>query len=366
MQIALVHDYLTEFGGGERTLQAISEIFPNAPIYTLVYKQEIIDKFFPNKRIISSFLQKFPLVKNYHRFFLSLMPYAIETFDFSQYDLVISDTASYAKGIITNPKTYHLCYCYTPTRYFWDDSQKYFKDFNLNPVFKKFANLLLPYLRIWDFYAGQRPDKIIAISKFVNKRIKKFYNRDSEVIYPPVETERFSIYQKNLQQNDYFLIVGRLITYKHFEIAIETFKNSDEKLKIIGTGPEENKLKKLAANNKNIEFLGWIEDDKLPEYYAKAKALIFPQEEDFGISAVEAMALGKPVIAYRNGGALESVIENETGLFFDKQTPESLLKTLQKFKTNNFNSEKIKEHAKKFDKKIFQNKLLELISEITK
>src|SRR4030042_456164 len=351
MKIALVHDYLTEFGGGERTLQALSEIFPNAPIYTLVYKQEIIDKFFPNKRIISSFLQKFPLAKNHHRFFLSLMPYAIETFDFSKYDLVISDTASYAKGVITNPKTFHLCYCYTPTRYFWDDSQKYFKDFNLNPVFKKLAGLLLPYLRIWDFQAGQRPNKIIAISNFINKRIKKFYSRESEVIYPPVETEKFATPRQNsVQDNNYFLIVGRLIAYKHFEIAIKAFENLDEKLKIIGIGPEEKKLKKLAANNKNIEFLGWIEDDKLPEYYANAKTLIFPQEEDFGITAVEAMAAGKPVIAYRDGGALESVIENETGLFFDEQTPESLLKILKKFDTADFNSEKIKQRAKKFSK----------------
>ncbi len=362
MNVALIHDYLTEFGGGERVLQALTEIFPEAPIYTLVYKKEFVKKFFPDKRIIASPLQKIPLAQKYHRAFLFLMPYAIEQFDLSRYDLVISNTASFSKGVITMPKTFHLCYCFTPTRYLWDDSQKYLKDFSLNSLFKILTPLFLNYLRIWDFEAAKRPDKFVAISQFIKKRIQKFYKQDAEVIYPPTEVKKFQ--NVTIRNEGYFLIVGRLIAYKHFEIAIEAFKNYNAKLKIIGKGPEEQQLKKLAGNHRNIEFLGWVDDKELIKQLSNCTAFIFPQEEDFGIAPIEAMACGKPVIAYRAGGALESILDKETGIFFEDQNPESLLQALQNFNASNFNPEKIKQHAQKFDKEIFKQNFCNLIANL--
>src|SRR3989344_4636497 len=351
MKIALVHDYLTQFGGGERVLAALCEMFPEAPIFTLIYDEKNTGGIFKSREIHTSFLQKIPGSKKFFRAFIWLMPLAVEQFDLSGFDIVISVSHSFGKGIITKPGTKHICYCLTPTRYLWDNS--FFP-------FKPFSQILLTYLRNWDYQAAQRPDYFIASSNAVKERIKKYYQRDSEVIYPPIETDKFYISQES---KDYFLMVGRLVPYKRFDLAIDAFsKLSDEKLFIIGDGPEKKKLeirsKKLVSDN--IKFLGFISEKELSKYYANSKALIFPQEEDFGIVALEAMASGRPVIAFHSGGALETVIEKETGSFFNNQTAESLIEAVKDFDENEFHHEKIDRKASRFDKKIFQRRIKEM------
>jgi len=356
MRVALVHDYLNQYGGAERVLEALVELFPSAPIYTLIYDSKITDRILPGRKIRASFLQKIPLIKSHHRFFPPLMPLAVEKFDLSNYDLVISDSAAFIKGIITKPETIHICYCHTPIRYAWDDSHKYIREFNMPLLAKIFVPLFMNYLRLWDREAAYRVDKFICNSNFVAQRIKKYYKQEATVIYPPVDTREFV---PGREIGDYFLMVGRLLVYKRFDIAIEVFNRLELPLKIIGDGPEMKKLKRLA--NWNIEFLGELPSDKLKEYYQRCRALIFPQEEDFGIVALEAMACGRPVIAYRGGGALESVKEKKTGLFFNEQTVNSLVEAVKNFNFSKFNPQIIRDHALKFDKEIFKKKIKEFI-----
>ena len=357
MRVALIHDYLNQYGGAEQVLGSLTEIFPNAPIYTLLYDTEIVNKFFPDKKIRASFLQKIPFIKSHHRFFPPLMPMAVEKFDLSEYDLVISDSAAFSKGVITRPETFHICYCHTPIRYAWDDSHKYIREFSMPKLAKIFVPIFMNYLRLWDREASFRVDKFISNSNFVAQRIKKYYKQDATVIYPPVDVKAF--YPSNKLADNYFLMVGRLLPYKRFDIAIKAFNNLELPLKIIGNGPEAKKLKRMA--NWNIEFLGELNADRLREYYQNCQALIFPQEEDFGIVALEAMACGKPLIAYRGGGALESIKDGETGIFFDEQTIDSLVEAVKNFKLKKFNSKKIRQHALKFDKEIFKKKIKDFV-----
>lgn len=280
------------------------------------------------------------------------MPLAVEKFDLSEYDLVISDSAAFSKGVITKPEALHVCYCHTPTRYAWDDSHKYVREFNMSILAKIFVPFFMNYLRLWDREAAYRVDKFICNSNFVAKRIDKYYKQKATVIYPPVDAEFFIPSFK--PADNYFLMVGRLLVYKRFDIAIEAFNRLELPLKIIGDGPERKKLKKMA--NWNIEFLGELEGEKLREYYQNCRALVFPQEEDFGIVALEAMACGRPVIAYQGGGALESIKQGETGLFFNEQTVGSLIEAVKSFQPEKFNPKLIRQHALKFDKEIFKKK----------
>ncbi len=352
MKIALVHDYLTQYGGGERVLQALCEMFPDAPIYTLVYDEKATGRVFAGREIRTSFLQSLPFTKRYHRMFPLLMPIAIEQFDFSEFDVVLSISASFAKGIITKPQTRHINYCLTPTRFLWDDSHRYIKEsYSWWPV-RKLLPFLVSYLRVWDKEASYRVDEYIGISEFVRRRIKKYYERESELIYPPVDVSKYSI-SKGL--GDYFLMVGRLVSYKKFDLAIKAFSAMELPLKIVGDGPERKKLEAMAG--KNIEFLGLVSDFKMPELYAHAHAVIFPQEEDFGLVPLEAMASGRPVIAYRAGGALETIKEGVTGIFFDQQTEIDLSLAVGKFQQTIFDPHKIREHAMKFDINIFKEKI---------
>jgi len=357
MRVALVHDYLNQYGGAERVLEAFCEIWPEAPIFTLIYDERRTGGAFAGRKIKTSFLQKVPFVKAHHRPFLMFMPLAVEQFDLSKYDLVISDTASFAKGVITRPKTLHICYCHTPTRYVWDDSHKYIEEFNYPSFVKKIIPPFLNYLRLWDEAASSRPDKYLTNSHFVASRIKKYYNQEAKVIYPPVRTSNFYIGQPR----DYFLAVARFLPYKKIDLAIRAFNKLGWSLKIIGDGPERKRLQKLA--NSNIEFLGLVDEKMLQDYYARCCAFVFPQEEDFGISAVEAMSSGRPVVAYRGGGALEIIKENETGIFFEQQSVESLIGALKKFKPEDFNPIKIRQYALQFDKEIFKQKISEFVNQ---
>src|SRR3989344_6363994 len=325
MKIALVHDYLTQYGGGERVLDVLCGMYPEAPIYTLVYDERATGGVFKDREIHTSFLQKLPFTKSHHRLFPLLMPLAIEQFDFSDFDTVLSVSASFAKGIITKPSTRHITYCLTPTRFLWDDSHRYVSEFRYPWPIKKLLPLALTYLRMWDKEAALRVDEYIGISKFVQERITKYYNQGSTLIYPPVDTTKYSISD---EIGDYYLMVGRLVGYKRFDLAVKAFSAMELPLKIVGDGPERKKLEKLAG--KNIEFLGLVSDFKMPELYSHAKAIVFPQEEDFGLVPLEAAASGRPVIAYRGGGALETIVEGETGIFFDQQTEIDLCLALGK------------------------------------
>ncbi len=359
MRIAFVHEYLNQFGGAERVLQVLCAMFPEAPIYTLFYDSEATGGVFEGKEIRTSFLQKAPFVNRYHHFFPLLMPLAIEQFDFSEFDLVLSISASFSKGIITKPGTRHICYCLTPPRFLWDDSQKFVEEFKYPSFIKRVMPPFITYLRLWDREASHRVDEFLAISGFVKERIKKYYLRDSELVYPPVNISKFYISDKI---GDYFFMAGRLVSYKRFDVAIKVFNDLGWQLKIAGTGPEMKRLMKLAG--KNIEFLGLVSDDTLAKLYSESKAFIFPQEEDFGITPLEAMASGRPAIAYRGGGAVETIQEGKTGIFFDKQTEDSLKNALVSFDSSNFNPRICRAQAEKFDVLVFKERILEQLTNL--
>lgn len=364
----MVYDRVNKIGGAERVLLALHEIYPQAPLYTAVYdpKGAPWAKVFP--KVIPSFLQKFPFGKSHHEIYPWLMPLAFESFCFDEYDVVISVTSEAAKGIITKPKTLHICYCLTPTRYLWQSYWEYFG----NPIWCLLTKPLIVRLRLWDQIASSRPDTYIAISENVAGRIKKYYRRDSVVIYPPVDTLKFhprgvsprlrrgpSPPKGGLLTSEvstsYFLVVSRLVPYKRIDIAVEAFNKLGLPLKIVGSGVEEKKIRGTAK--KNIEFLGQnLTDSQLLSYYQNCRAIIFPGEEDFGLVPIEAQACGNPVIAYRAGGVLESVIAGETGEFFSPQTPEALIKVVKQFKDNKYKSENCQRNAEKFSREVFKEK----------
>jgi glycosyltransferase involved in cell wall biosynthesis len=357
MNIALVHDWLTNVAGAEKVLLVLKEIFPKAPIYTSVFdskKARPFQKF----DIRTTFLQNLPLVKNKREALIPLTPLAFENIDLGEFDLVISNTTMPAKGVITKPETIHICYCHTPTRYLWEPE--------LDPraskgAFSGFRRKIAHHLRIWDKVASDRPDYYFANSKYISKRIKKYYGRDSIVIYPPVDVNQFVPGDQEKVQ-DYYLFVSRLIGYKKCDIVIEAFNKLGLPLMIIGSGPEKKYLQKIAKDN--IEFLGFLDDMELKKYYSQAKAFIFAAEEDFGIVPVEAMASGRPVIAYSRGGATETVVEGKTGLFFNQQTAKSLINAVKKFDPKKFDSKIIRQQAEKFSTERFKKEFREAVEKI--
>ena len=358
MRVALVHDYLTQFGGAERVLLALMELFPNAPVFTLVYDRKGMRVPFDESRLRVSFLQKWPLARQYHRLFPLLMPLAAEQFDFRNYDLVLSDSHSFGKGVITGPKTTHISYCFTPTRYVWDDSHKYVREFSHNTFFQKLAPPALSYIRLWDYFAAQRVDRYITLSRYVARRIKKYYRREATVIAPPVDVDRFKIAEG---AGDYYLIVSRLVPYKRIDLAIEACEKLGRPLKIVGVGPEEAILKARAG--RWTTFMGFQNDADLPKMYAGCKALLFPQEEDFGITPVEAAAAGKPTIAYEAGGALETVVADRTGVFFRQQSVAAVAEAISRYETGYWDQRLIRQHAEKFRREEFLRKVLTLVQD---
>ncbi len=359
MKIAFVHDYLVQRGGAERVLECFCEIYPYAPIYTIVHNKAAMHGAFENKRIYTSYLQKMPFTKSWHRIFPLLMPPAIEQFDFSNYDVVVSDSSSYAKGIITRPQTLHICYMHTPMRYAWDDCQKYTRDFYFPRFVKSIIPFAMNYIRLWDKVSADRVDLFVANSNFVANRIKKYYRKEAIVIHPPVDTKRFSPAVSSEKVQPYFLMVGRLIAYKRHDITIKAFNNLGLPLKIIGRGPELKRLKKIAGSN--IEFLGRVDDEQLKQYYLDCQGVVFPQEEDFGIVAMEALACGKPLVAYR-GGDIPEHMENQTmGVFFEQQTSQAIIEAVKRFQALSFDSQYISSKVQKFNREIFKEKMREII-----
>ncbi len=351
MKVALVYDRVNKWGGAERVLLALHNIFPDAPLFTSVYdkKKAAWANVFSVK---TSWLQYIPFAKSHHEFYPFLMPLSFEQFRFDNYDLVISVTSESAKGILTGSKTKHICICLTPTRYLWSGYEIYFS----HPIVRVVTKPIVTYLRQWDIIASKRPDMIIAISREVQKRIKKYYQRDSEVIYPPIMLESripqgdYSKSQESRRgkKDDYFLVVSRLskfTQYKKVDLAIKACSKLKLPLVVVGDGDIDH-FRSFAGSS--ITFTGKVTDDQLIDYYKNCKALIFPGVEDFGLVMAEAQLFGKPVIAYRAGGALEIVQEGITGTFFDTQTVASLVSVLKSFHEKGYNSEACKRNAKRF------------------
>lgn len=366
MKVALVHDYLKEFGGAERVLLALSEIFPDAPIYTSFCKKNSnAEKKFRGKKIIQSWVRFIPFFSNFlYSPLRFLAPLIWNSFDFKKYDLIISSASWYiTKGFKKKGKnTKEVCYCHTPPRWLYGyktsiEFQKYW------PI-KIYAAVVSHFMRMYDFYAAQRVDYFIANSKNVKERINKFYRRDSEVIYPPVE---LSDIKDNVKKKDYYLVTSRIVGGKNLELAVKAALKLKLNLKVIGApsgfSMEYKRLKKLSRGK--IEFLGFVTDNNLSKYYSEAKAFFaLAEDEDFGITPVEAMLCGTPVIAYHGGGYLESVVDGKTGVFFKEQSVKSLTDAILKFEKMKFDSSEIKKHAKKFSKERFQKEISDFVKKI--
>lgn len=349
MKVAIVHDDLVQWGGAERVLMGIAEVFPEAPIYTAVYNQDnaLLKKKLAGKKIITSFMQKIPFWERFYRALLPVYPIAFEQFDFSGYDLVISQTTKFAKAVITKPETTHICYIHTPPRFLWNFSGE------------RASKILSPYLsflRFYDRLASYRVDYFFAGSKNCRQRVEKIYRRDSKVLPPFVDLESFDWYQRF--DGGYYLFVARLNSYKRGDVVVEAFNRLGLPLKIVGVGPESGKLQSLAKEN--IEFLGFVDELLLNNLLAGCKALVVTAEEDFGLTPLEAQAFGKPVIAYGAGGALETVIENKTGIFFREQTAECLAGAVKRAENFNFYPGDCRKNAEHFSKEIFQRRLKQL------
>jgi len=355
MKIAIVTDWLTNYGGAESVISAFHDLFPEAPIYTTIYRPEKMRELGKLKDVRTTYLQKLPIKK--HQWLLSLMPMAVEMMNLDDYDLVLSSCHSVSKGVITKPDTLHISYCHTPMRYAWES-------WDFETRLKKFPRFLhgsirrqIKKIREWDYCAAQRVDQYIANSSHIGGQIKKHYGRDSEVIYPPVHTEKFKPVAKPTE--DYYFSVGRLIPYKKFDLIVDTFNELGLPLKIAGIGPELDKLK--AKAKPNVEILGYVDDSTLVELYTNCKAFLCPQIEDAGIVPLEAMACGRPVIALNRGGSLDTMIDGKTGVLYKEQTIAGLSEAIKKFEGMKFDPKFIRKHAEQFDVEHFKKKIRDFV-----
>jgi glycosyltransferase involved in cell wall biosynthesis len=360
-KVALVHDWLTGMRGGEKCLEILCELFPQATVYTLLHKKGSVSDIIARMKIETSFIQKLPFSSTHYQKYLPLFPTAIEQFDLREYDLVISSSHCVAKGVITRPETCHLCYCYTPMRYAWEMYHAYFSGNNISPLVRWSVPFFMNYLRTWDEQSADRVDYFVAISENVRRRIRKHYRRDAEVIYPPVDTDYFEL---SARQGEYYLVTSALVPYKRVDLAVAAFNQLGRPLLVIGEGSERKKLVKMARGN--IRFMNCQPLQRLKEYYRNCRALIFPGEEDFGIVPVEAQACGKPVIAFGRGGVAESVkgvysgkdaVPSTTGVFFYPQTAEALIEAVNYSDSVRFQPEVIRQHALRFDQKVFRQRI---------
>lgn len=355
MKIALVHDHLMQLGGAEKVLQAFAELYPDAQIYTLFSNSKVAEKLNITGRVNNSYLQRLPFLKHYYRALLPLMPRAIESLNLSDYDIILSSASSFAKGIKKRPDAIHICYCHTPTRYLWINPNDYIESLRYPQLFKKFIRLLIPKLKQWDKNAADQVDYFVANSNEVSKRIFEHYNKQSTVVYPP------HFYKPHQQQKKdaYFLTGGRLVYYKRFDTAVDAFTRLRLPLIIFGEGPDLKRLKKRAG--KTIKFVGNISDEELRQLYSRAKAFIHPQKEDFGITAIEAMASGCPVIAFNDGGATESVIHNKTGVLYDEQSWEALADTVVRLDFKIFEVDEIVARGNSFSLNNFKKNISQIV-----
>lgn len=358
MKLALVHDHLNQLGGAERVLKAFCEMYKESPVHTLIYNADNTQHLFDDYKIIQSFISRFPFAQKKFRWYLPMMVPATESYDLSGFDVVLSDSSGLAKGVITSPRTLHVCYCHTPTRYLWSDHNEIIDKLERRWLVRRLSQLYRSYLRMWDRLAADRVDFFIANSKFVAHRIKKYYNKESVVINPPVDTSKFCI---SKEIGDYFLIISRLRPYKKVDVAIQAFNKLGLPLYIIGEGEDYDRLKSMAGPH--IKFLGFVPDEEVAKYLSRCRAFIHPQEEDFGITPIEAMASGRPVIAYGAGGALETVVSGKTGVLFDEQSWEALADTVIHFNQDEFNPEEIRKHAQQFSVEQFKQRISNFIDQ---
>jgi glycosyltransferase involved in cell wall biosynthesis len=356
MKTVLVHDWLVSLGGAEKVLDAIYSIYPSS-IYTLIKREDVLEKTsFADRKIITSFIQKLPLATHSYRNYLPFFPLAIRSFELGDFDVILSNSHAVAKGVKVKEGQLHICYCHTPMRYAWDLQDEYLSQ--LSGIKERVAKWTLARLRKWDV-GNLSVHHFIANSHYVAERIKRIYGREAAVIYPPVQTELFDFQS---DKEDFYLTMSRLVPYKRVDLIVEAFSQMPTKrLCVIGDGPEMEKIKKMAG--KNIELLGFQPDDVLRKYLSRARAFVFAAEEDFGIAPVEAQASGTPVIAYGKGGVLESVVENQTGLFFKEQTVSCLIEAINRFEKMEFDSGLIRRNALRFDEARFKMEFKQFVED---
>jgi glycosyltransferase involved in cell wall biosynthesis len=370
MKVAIVHDWLTGMRGGEKVLEVFCELYPRADLYCLFHIPGRVSETIERMKIRTSFIQRLPFLQTRYRWYLPLFPAAVERFNLSRYDLVISSSHCVAKGAVTAPDACHISYVYTPMRYMWDLYEDYFGKGRAGFLTRRLVPLFAARLRAWDVSSSARVDSFVAISEHIAARIGKYYRRKAAVIYPPVDTERFR--PSGRAPEGFYLVVSALVPYKRVDLAVEAFNSLGAQLRVIGTGPEEKKLRKLA--NSNVKFLGYQSDEIVAQHYADCRALIFPGKEDFGIVPVEAMASGRPVIAYGRGGARETVVllaagapgrtpTSPTGILFEEQSAGALCEAVMLFERNShkFDPAAMRQHSLKFDRGIFKKNIAQYI-----
>ncbi len=353
LKVALAHDYLVQEGGAERVLSAFQKLFPKAPTFVIAHNPKRSHPDFRGKDIRTSFLDKWPMARSRTPWYLPLLPVAVEHLDFSGFDLVLSSSSSFAKGIIVPTHTKHVCYLHTTTRFLWEHRINYLADLQVPNAVRTFLPLVLHRLRQWDRLAAERPDAFLTNSQTSRARIKRHYGRDASVIYPPVEIEKIPM---SRHEGDYWLAGGRLVPYKRFDLIVKAFSMLNMPLVIFGVGPELQKLKEMAGPK--TKFVGLVDDEEKTRLYRYARGFIYPQVEDFGITAVEAMAAGRPIIAFGQGGATETVVPGKTGTFIEAQTWEDIGDAVIRHHPGDFDPLAIRQHAEKFSMANFQNNLM--------
>jgi glycosyltransferase involved in cell wall biosynthesis len=357
LKVALVHEWLTTLGGSERVVWAFHRLFPGAPVYTSVHRKDLLPAAFHELDIRPSFLQRIPGATRHYQKLLPLMPLAFEQFDLSGYDVVLSSHHACAKGVITSPDTLHISYVHTPMRYAWDLFHPYQQ--SMSPLMRPLAAMLLSQLRQWDVLSANRVDYFLANSKEVARRIQKHYRRPAHVIHPPIDT---GLYERSEEVGDHYLVVSRFVPYKRVDLAIQAANRLGIPLKVIGSGPLEPELRRLATS-KQITFMGHLSDEQVRQEMARCRALLFCSFEDFGLVPLEVQAAGRPVIAYGAGGALETVIDGVTGAFFQEQTVDSLCQTIRRFETLDLDPAVIQRHARSFDFEAFAEQLMAFVTQ---
>jgi glycosyltransferase involved in cell wall biosynthesis len=350
MNVVLVHDWLNQLGGAENVLEAMVELYPDAPIYTSMYAPNRMPDEYRSWDIRVTWMDRLPGIHTYQQPYLPLYPRAFSGLDLSDYDVIVSNKSGFCHGV-ASPNAVHICYCLAPTRYVWQ-YDTYAARENLSQGMAAILRPVIAALRRWDYDAAQRVDHFVAISSDIRQRITQYYNRESTIIYPPVNTDR---YHPQLTIEDYFLVVSRLIPYKRIDLAVRACTALDLPLIVVGDGRDRSRLESMAGPT--VQFLGRVADADLPDVMARCKAFLFPGMEDFGIAPVEAQAAGRPVIAYQGGGALDTVIEGQTGAFFDQQSVASLTDALREFDANRFTAAACTENAKRFDAPVFHREL---------
>ena len=361
MKLAIVHDYLNQMGGAENVLLVLHDLFPEAPIYTSIYAPDMVHPAFRGMDIRTTFMQRLPFVHAYHQPYLPVFPFAFESLDLREYDVVLSMSSAWSKNIVTRPETCHVSYCLTPMRFAWS-FEEYARREGLSEWQRTMLLPVIAGLRLWDSMGANRVDAFAGISTTVAQRIEKYYRRTAEVIYPPVDTSAYAYDGGGHDDDGYFLVVARLIPYKRIDLAIEGCKLAGVPLKVLGVGRDRGRLERLAAAcGADVEFLGHVDDATKRRYLQRCRGFIFPAEEDFGIAPLEATAAGRPVVAYAAGGALDTVIEGETGVLFRPQTPEALATALERVESTRWDRARIAAHAATFSVAAFKSRLVDFV-----